>query len=233
MSKRKKLPRAVERSLLSEARGGCFVHRITWARRVLQDEEASKKALPLDIHHVVFVSAGGDDSPSNLMPLCPLCHRFIHHDGRLGNIDATPENLRVEWDRWRSFAALQIGRQVGDVGPHVELNVDLPTYALRPRFLIAKEVAYSRARLAVLEATLLTLADSDPHFAFASPRGPVGFGHWSLSCDEQAQTPWDEVLAHEVLVDVKSAVTLTAPQLMLLNRTRHPVLEGSEEQRTL
>jgi 5-methylcytosine-specific restriction endonuclease McrA len=31
-----------------------------------------------DRHHVVPLSAGGDDSPDNIIVLCPNCHRLAH-----------------------------------------------------------------------------------------------------------------------------------------------------------
>lgn len=32
----------------------------------------------LDVHHKIFVSDGGDDSPDNLITLCDTCHKLIH-----------------------------------------------------------------------------------------------------------------------------------------------------------
>jgi len=34
--------------------------------------------LTLDIHHIWELSAGGGDEPSNLIALCPNCHRLYH-----------------------------------------------------------------------------------------------------------------------------------------------------------
>jgi hypothetical protein len=34
--------------------------------------------LALDIHHIVEVSEGGSDDPSNLVALCPSCHALYH-----------------------------------------------------------------------------------------------------------------------------------------------------------
>lgn len=30
-------------------------------------------------HHIVFKSQGGDDTAENLVLLCKVCHRFMHH----------------------------------------------------------------------------------------------------------------------------------------------------------
>jgi hypothetical protein len=38
--------------------------------------------LALDMHHIWEVSAGGGDDPSNLIALCPTCHR-LYHSGRI------------------------------------------------------------------------------------------------------------------------------------------------------
>lgn len=32
-----------------------------------------------NLHHVKYRSQGGTDDPTNLIPLCNLCHKF-HHD---------------------------------------------------------------------------------------------------------------------------------------------------------
>jgi hypothetical protein len=41
-----------------------------------------REILALDMHHIWEVSAGGSDDPSNLIALCPTCHRLYHR----GNI---------------------------------------------------------------------------------------------------------------------------------------------------
>lgn len=132
MANRKKIPLTMQRMLVAQARGGCFAHRISWFQRVYDDDEASKKILPLDIHHVRFVSAGGDNSAENLVPLCPLCHRIIHATGQLGRTKATPENIRAAWELWLSFVTLCIGHRIGVADPVIEVAVALPTYALSP-----------------------------------------------------------------------------------------------------
>ena len=38
--------------------------------------------ITLDIHHLDYVSKGGDNNPSNLLALCPNCHQ-LHHKGHI------------------------------------------------------------------------------------------------------------------------------------------------------
>lgn len=234
MAKRKKIPTRTKQSLLAQARGGCFAHRISWLGRVDTDRQASKKVVPLDIHHVRFVSAGGNNTEENLVPLCPLCHRFIHDTNQLGYSDATPDTIRAAWELWLSFSRLSIGRRVGVEEPPVEVTVALPTYALNPRFSIGAEVNYEEARIAIIEAVVLSLAEADPHFPFPAPNGSVGPSLWSLSSDEKAPSPpWTAVDAHTVMNRLHAPITLTAPCVVSLTRKRHSTLGGSEDQRTL
>ena len=37
-----------------------------------------REILALDLHHMYQVSEGGGDKPSNLIALCPTCHRLYH-----------------------------------------------------------------------------------------------------------------------------------------------------------
>src|SRR5215470_10277210 len=41
---------------------------------------ACRSVLTLDIHHMEYVSQEGKNEQSNLLPLCPNCHR-LHHTG--------------------------------------------------------------------------------------------------------------------------------------------------------
>jgi hypothetical protein len=41
---------------------------------------ACRYILVIDVHHIVHVSDGGGNEPSNLLALCPNCHR-LHHQG--------------------------------------------------------------------------------------------------------------------------------------------------------
>jgi hypothetical protein len=33
----------------------------------------------LEIHHVIQIDQGGDDTPDNIWILCTACHRIVHH----------------------------------------------------------------------------------------------------------------------------------------------------------
>jgi len=41
-----------------------------------------RHVLTLDIHHMILVSKGGPNEPSNLLALCPNCHA-LHHSGEI------------------------------------------------------------------------------------------------------------------------------------------------------
>jgi hypothetical protein len=234
MAKRKKIPVSTKRRLLARARGGCFAHRISWYGRVDTDDDASKKALPLDIHHVQFVSAGGGNAEENLVPVCPLCHRFIHDTKKLGRVDATPESIRAAWELWLSFGTLPLGRRIGVADPAIEVTVALPTYALNPRFVIGADVNYQEVRDTIVEAVVLSLAAADPHFAFPDPRGAAGPSLWFLSSDGRSPAAqWNTISAHVVMNQIHAPITLKAPCIIALTQKRHPILEGNEEQRTL
>lgn len=233
MAIRKKLPTKIKKLLLEQARGGCFAHRISWHQRVEVEETASKKVLPLDMHHVKFVSAGGDDSPANLVPLCPLCHREIHQNGMLGREPATPANIHAAWELWLAIGALPLERTFGTEEPFLTIFIELPTYQLCPRFLVGADLPYQAARLALLEAVLNPLASADRHFAFPRPTSPVALSSWALSCDKLAPPPWNAIQAHRVLSLVRTPITLTSPLIITLAQGRRPVLDGNEEQRTI
>jgi 5-methylcytosine-specific restriction endonuclease McrA len=49
-----------------------------------------------EVHHVRPKSAGGNDSPSNLLTLCTMCHRRITTDAVLASMAAT----RPDRDVW-------------------------------------------------------------------------------------------------------------------------------------
>lgn len=87
--------------------------------------------------------------------------------------------------------------------------------------------------MAIVEGVVLSLSAADSHFAFPSPRGPVGITSWSLSCDDLAPPPpWDILDAHVVMAQINAPITLTSPRVIALTQ-RIPILEGNEEQRTL
>ena len=233
-SRRKKIPLGLRASLLAQARNGCFAHRLSWHHRVTLDRGVSKKSLPLDIHHVRFVSAGGDDGPENLAPLCALCHRIIHDTGLLGHLDATPENIRAAWNTWTSFRDIEVEQAVGLQSPVKHAVVDLATYSLRPRFAIGAEVNYMEARTAILNSTVGRLCVTDPYFPFPHPSHPTEIISWTLTCDRCGPPPpWNVVPASEYLLRTVMPIQLIAPIVMLLDRRDHPVLYGNEEQRTM
>lgn len=232
MVKRKKLPAKLRRDLLAASRGACFAHRMTWIHRIEGDPAAAKR-MPLDIHHVVFYSLGGDDLATNLVPLCPLCHRLLHEDGRIGKQVATAETVRAAWDLWCSFAGLDIGRSLGYGHPVAGVRVAVPTYGLTPEFKVDAAISYSGMREAIIKAVVLTLADADPYFAFPHPRTPIGLSNWQVSCDDVVPGPWDAVPASKAIKGISAPISLTAPVIVTLNRRPLPTLTGSEEQRTI
>lgn len=63
---RKKIPQALYRALVIEARGLCSLCH----------------ELPIqEIHHIVPVAEGGDNDYSNLIPICASCHSKVHSFG--------------------------------------------------------------------------------------------------------------------------------------------------------
>jgi hypothetical protein len=104
----------------------------------------------------------------------------------------------------------------------------LPTYALNPEMLIGTDVRYGSARGAILDAVVTTLAKADPYFPF--PSADRASTLWSLSSDDHAEKPWNDIGAQDVFRSLGRAVTLQAPRLVLLTRRRHPVVEGNDEQ---
>jgi hypothetical protein len=46
--------------------------------------------LPLETHHIVYRSQGGCDDPSNLITLCPACHKKVHAGKLTLNIKGKP-----------------------------------------------------------------------------------------------------------------------------------------------
>src|SRR2546425_266246 len=62
---RRTVPQDVRVTVLTEAGYRCAV-------------PTCRTILAIDIHHIVEVSAGGGDDPSNLIALCPTCHSLYH-----------------------------------------------------------------------------------------------------------------------------------------------------------
>lgn len=62
---RKRIPPETRTKLLTEAGYRCAV-------------PVCRDLLVLDLHHIYQVSEGGKDDVSNLIALCPTCHRYYH-----------------------------------------------------------------------------------------------------------------------------------------------------------
>lgn len=69
MGKRKSLPIDVRKLVLHESGYRC-------------GNPVCRHILTLDIHHLHYVSDGGEDTPDNLLALCPNCHA-LHHQGTI------------------------------------------------------------------------------------------------------------------------------------------------------
>jgi len=59
------IPQSLKLAVLTEAGYRCAV-------------PTCRTILALDLHHMVEVSAGGGNTQSNLLPLCPTCHALFH-----------------------------------------------------------------------------------------------------------------------------------------------------------
>ena len=68
-NRRLKIPLQIKQQVLHEAGYKC-------------GNPTCRSILTLDIHHLDYVSEGGDNSPSNLLALCPNCHS-LHHKGHI------------------------------------------------------------------------------------------------------------------------------------------------------
>jgi hypothetical protein len=66
-SKRKAITHDVKMLVLHEAGYRCAVPRC-------------RMVLTIEMHHILYVSDGGPDTPENLIALCPTCHS-LHHMG--------------------------------------------------------------------------------------------------------------------------------------------------------
>jgi len=68
-TKRQKIPLQIKQQVLHEGGYKC-------------GNPTCRSILTLDIHHLEYVSEGGDNNPSNLLALCPNCHS-LHHKGHI------------------------------------------------------------------------------------------------------------------------------------------------------
>lgn len=65
----------------------------------------------IELHHIVPVAEGGDDSADNCIPLCFDCHAEIGHynDGHPKGRKFTPDELKAHRDRWYETARDMMG----------------------------------------------------------------------------------------------------------------------------
>lgn len=164
--------------------------------------------IPLDVHHVLFVSAGGDNSPANLVPLCPLCHRVLHESGKLGRNDVTPELIRGEWERWLSLGTLTAETPIGNLTQSFKAYVRLNIYHVTIPFVIGQSETYAAARQYIIAHVLRKLEALDEHCPFSAS---VLFPHfWDCTAERIAPAPWDEVTAQSVLAQMSQPMNLIA-----------------------
>ncbi|MBA4383009.1 MAG: hypothetical protein C0406_10630 [Sideroxydans sp.] len=64
--KRQKIPQQIVVQVLTEAGYRCA-------------SPTCRNILAIDIHHIIEVSEGGGSEPTNLIALCPTCHRLYHN----------------------------------------------------------------------------------------------------------------------------------------------------------
>lgn len=62
----------------------------------------------LDVHHIVEVYLGGDDSIDNLITACTVCHKLIHLYGR-GELHIRPEEELTEQEKNRFKRIMRLG----------------------------------------------------------------------------------------------------------------------------
>jgi 5-methylcytosine-specific restriction protein A len=60
----------------------------------------NRNGLPyLEIHHIIHVSSGGEDTLENTIALCPNCHSMCHH----GSCDPLELQLILLLEIWESI----------------------------------------------------------------------------------------------------------------------------------
>lgn len=75
-SERRAIPVATKREVLTEAGYRCAV-------------PTCRMILAIDLHHIIEVSEGGENTLDNLIALCPTCHA-LHHRGEI-----TADSIRI------------------------------------------------------------------------------------------------------------------------------------------
>lgn len=56
----------------------------------------------LDLHHIINKKNGGSNDNSNLIPLCPNCHRMAH-ENKYSSEELTISNLDIIFSNWKDF----------------------------------------------------------------------------------------------------------------------------------
>ena len=82
MTKRRAIPKAVRNRVLVRATHRCCI--------------CPEHRSPVDLHHIVPISDGGDNTEENLIAVCPTCHADIHRTRNR----YTPDQLRMYKERW-------------------------------------------------------------------------------------------------------------------------------------
>jgi hypothetical protein len=212
--------RSLKNELLAEARRRCCIHRKIWVHRVIEDNTLLKWE-PLDIHHVVFQSCGGSDDKSNLVPLCPSCHRMLHDERRNGNEFISDRDLLHAWEKWKGFAQLIPSEiKLGDGETAIRHSVVLDLYGINFNVIVDKEITYANFRVNLLEKVVNVFSQADPDFPFVQRRGSTY--QWIVSHDDKAEGQWNEVTAKSVLATDNSPLVFSAPVFMALEEKLHP-----------
>lgn len=72
-------------------------------------QNCGQKGVELHVHHVVPLSDGGSNDPSNLTTLCVECHNAIHHDNKTApTSDQASKPYSNPGNSWVAFVSLFI-----------------------------------------------------------------------------------------------------------------------------
>jgi HNH endonuclease len=152
-SSRSAIPADIRRRVLVEAGHRCAI--------------PTCRHIDIDIHHIIFVEDGGENSYENLIALCPNCHRMTHQ----GKIDRKAlqiykSNLRYLHDKYSNAemdVLFELGNaEVGAMMPWTPYLTILIKRALDSGFL---ELIAGSARI------LVGGIDSGPIFVKITPAG--------------------------------------------------------------
>jgi hypothetical protein len=114
------------------------------------------------------------------------------------------------------------------------LAVALDLYGLRLSVSYDANVSYMEVRNAILQNTVVTLADVDPHFPFLKKYHPEWRFQWSLPTDDaNREGGYDRHLAVAAFAHVTEALWLKAPVIIALEERPHPVYGEAEHNRRL